>query len=176
MHINDWSDEFLSKFDVNGYYQNLVTAKIQSPMIYLQSHTGLCHYPTKSGKTHTYFAKNPRALNELIDKCKQGGMKVVGYYSLIFNNWAADTYPEWEMVNADGTPIFEEGNEKSRCFKKLEIAANGYNLDLCKYPKKEEEILSIKDTIINYKKHSGAAEEKINSTLAKITEILGIEL
>jgi type I restriction enzyme M protein len=72
--------------------------------------------------------------------------------------------------------IFEEGNEKSRCFKKLEIAANGYNLDLCKYPKEEEEILSIKDTIINYKKHSEAAEEKINSTLAKITEILGIEL
>ena len=72
--------------------------------------------------------------------------------------------------------IFEEGNEKSRCFKKSEIAANGYNLDLCKYPKEEEEILSIKDTIINYKKHSEAAEEKINSTLAKITEILGIEL
>lgn len=72
--------------------------------------------------------------------------------------------------------IAEEGNEKARCFKKSEIAVNGYNLDLCKYPKEEEEILSIKDTIINYKKHSEAAEEKINSTLAKISEILGIEL
>ena len=115
MHINDWSDEFLSKFDVNGYYQNLVTAKIQSPMIYLQSHTGLCHYPTKSGKTHTYFAKNPLALNELIDKCKQGGMKVIGYYSLIFNNWAADTYPKWEMVNADGTTWRDHGQRYGLC-------------------------------------------------------------
>ena len=40
----------------------------------------------------------------------------------------------------------------------------------------EEEILSIKDTIRNYKKHSEAADEKINTTLSKITEILGIEL
>ena len=40
----------------------------------------------------------------------------------------------------------------------------------------EEEILSIKDTILNYKKHSEAADEKINATLSKITEILGIEL
>ena len=84
-------------------------------MIYLQSHTGLCHYPTKSGKTHAYFAKNPRALNELIDKCKQGGMKVVGYYSLIFNNWAADTYPEWEMVNADGTTWRDHGQRYGLC-------------------------------------------------------------
>ena len=36
MHIADWSDEFLSKFDVDDYYKNLVQAKIQSPMIYLQ--------------------------------------------------------------------------------------------------------------------------------------------
>ena len=72
--------------------------------------------------------------------------------------------------------IAEEGNEKARCFKKSEIAANGYNLDLCKYPKEEEEILSIKDTILNYKKHSEAADEKINATLSKITEILGVEL
>ena len=72
--------------------------------------------------------------------------------------------------------ITEEGNEKARCLKKSEIVANGYNLDLCKYPKEEEEILSIKDTILNYKKHSEAADEKINATLSKITEILGIEL
>lgn len=115
MHIADWDDEFLSKFSADDYYKNLVNAKIQSPMIYLQSHTGLCHYPTKSGKTHAYFAKNPRAINELIDKCKAGGMKVVGYYSLIFNNWAADTHPEWEMVNADGRTWRNHGQRYGLC-------------------------------------------------------------
>ena len=70
----------------------------------------------------------------------------------------------------------EEGNPKAKCFTSQELIEGGYNLDLCGYPHEEEEILSIKETIINYKKHSEAAEEKINSTLAKITEILGIEL
>ncbi len=115
MHIADWDDEFLSKFDAETYHKNLVTAKIQSPMIYLQSHTGLCHYPTKSGKTHSYFAKNPHAMNQLIDKCKASGMKVVGYYSLIFNNWAAETYPKWEMVNVDGTTWRDHGQRYGLC-------------------------------------------------------------
>ncbi|WP_086241299.1 HsdM family class I SAM-dependent methyltransferase [Campylobacter devanensis] len=70
----------------------------------------------------------------------------------------------------------EEGNPKAKCFTSKELIEGGYNLDLCGYPHEEEEILSIKETIINYKKHSEAAEEKINATLAKITKILGIEL
>ncbi len=72
--------------------------------------------------------------------------------------------------------IAEEGNEKSRCFKKSEIAANGYNLDLCKYPKEDQEILSVRDTILNYKKLSQAADKKIAASLEKITAALGIEL
>ena len=115
MHINDWDEEFLSQFNADDYYNNLVTAKIQSPMIYLQSHTGLCHYPTKSGKTHEFFKKNPRILNELIDKCHKGDMKVVGYYSLIFNNWAADAHPDWEMVNVDGTTWRDHGQRYGLC-------------------------------------------------------------
>ena len=44
MHIADWSDDFLSKFSADEYYENLKRAKIQSPMIYLQSgiHPILC--------------------------------------------------------------------------------------------------------------------------------------
>lgn len=70
----------------------------------------------------------------------------------------------------------KEGNPKAKCYSSWELIDSGYNFDVCGYPKEEEEILSIKDTIINYKKHSEATEEKINSTLAKITEILRIEL
>ena len=70
----------------------------------------------------------------------------------------------------------EEGNPKAKCFTSQELIEGGYNLDLCGYPHEEEEILSIKETIINYKKHSEVAEEKINVTLARITKILGIKL
>lgn len=41
MHIEDWDDEFLSKFDPEDYVDNLKRAKIQAAMIYMQSHVGL---------------------------------------------------------------------------------------------------------------------------------------
>ena len=55
MHIHDEDERFLSQFNADEYYENLVKAHIQSPMIYLQSHTGLCNYPTETARTHKRF-------------------------------------------------------------------------------------------------------------------------
>ena len=52
MHINDWSEEFLSQFDPDAYFEYLRTAKVDGVMLYLQSHAGLCHYPTAAGVMH----------------------------------------------------------------------------------------------------------------------------
>ena len=41
MHISDSDDAFLAQFNEDEYFYCLEKAKIQSPMIYLQSHTGL---------------------------------------------------------------------------------------------------------------------------------------
>ena len=49
MHIEDCDQSFLSEFSPDAYVEYLKTANIDSAMIYLQSHVGLCHYPTKSG-------------------------------------------------------------------------------------------------------------------------------
>ena len=96
MHIEDWSDEFLSKFSAEAYFENLKKANIESAMIYLQSHVGLCYYPTKVGKLHKGFIGKEDTIKRLIDKCRANGIAVTGYYSLIFNNWAHDTHPSGE--------------------------------------------------------------------------------
>ena len=115
IHVADWNDDFMAKFNPDEYYNNMKKAHVQSPMIYLQSHTGISYYPSKSGYTHKYFKKNPRKMNELIDKCQAGGMKVVAYYSLIFNNWAAATHPEWQIRYADGTVWGDHGQRYGLC-------------------------------------------------------------
>ena len=43
MHIEDWDEAFLSRFDPAEYAANLKKAHIQAPMIYLQSHVGHCN-------------------------------------------------------------------------------------------------------------------------------------
>lgn len=115
IHVADWNDDFMGKFNPDEYYNNMKKAHVQSPMIYLQSHTGISYYPSKSGYTHKYFRENPRKMNELIDKCQAGGMKVVAYYSLIFNNWAAAAHPEWQIRYADGTVWGDHGQRYGLC-------------------------------------------------------------
>ena len=115
MHIHDTDDKFLSEFNAEEYYQNLLTAKIQSPMIYLHSHVGLSNYPTETGRTHKFFTEGENQIKKLIGLCKDGGMKVVGYYSLIFNNWATENHPEWEQIDENGKTWRERGQRYGLC-------------------------------------------------------------
>ncbi len=106
MHIEDWNDEFLSQFDPDAYFECLKMAHIQSPMIYIQAHTGLCFWDTKSGRTHKAFVGNNK-IKRLFDLCHDEGMDVIAYYSLIFNNWAYDAHPQWRTIDVEGCPSRE---------------------------------------------------------------------
>ena len=115
MHINDDNDVYLSNFSSEDYFNYLKEAKIQSPMIYLQAHTGLCYFPTKVAKTHRYFARNRDEIKKLIKLCKDSGMKVVGYYSLIYNNVASDLHPDWECRYENGDTYRSRGQRYGLC-------------------------------------------------------------
>lgn len=103
MHIADWDDKFLSEFDPYQYFECLQKGKIQSTMIYLQSHTGLCNWDSQSGRTHRAFVKENK-IKTLIDLCHQNHMDVIAYYSLIYNNCAYEEHPEWRMMDVHGNP------------------------------------------------------------------------
>ena len=77
MHIEDWDARFLSDFSPEQYYDNLRTARIQSPMLYFQSHVGHCYWPTRTGHVHAAFAEQPDRMRRLVDLCHTGGMDVI---------------------------------------------------------------------------------------------------
>ena len=52
MHIPDWDDAFLSRFDAGQYVAMLGKARAQSIVAYAMSHVGLFNYPTKVGRQH----------------------------------------------------------------------------------------------------------------------------
>lgn len=108
MHIDDWAEKFLSEFDEYNYLKNLKKAHIQCAMIYLQSHIGLCNFPTKVSREHNAFVKNQKIIN-LVKLCRKNDINVVGYYSLIHNNWAEENHPEWRMVKENGRSAMDDG-------------------------------------------------------------------
>lgn len=67
-------------------------------------------------------------------------------------------------------------SEKSRCFSPKQLLDMGLDIDLCKYPKDEEEVLPPKELLEEYHKKRSALDNKIDQKLAQIQKLLGIEV
>ena len=74
--------------------------------------------------------------------------------------------------------IVDAGNndEKSRCFTAKQLLDTDCNLDQCKFPKEEEEILPPAELLADYYKKRAALDHEIDKTLSEIQKILGIEI
>lgn len=129
MHIDDWDDEFLSKFSPENYLENLKAANVQTAMLYFQSHVGLCYYPTKCGKMHNAFHGREDMMQKLAAMCRKSGIKVVGYYSLIYNNCAYHDHPEWRIVPSANE--FGFGESASAANTKSFASNNIFRYALC---------------------------------------------
>ena len=102
MHIEDWNEEFLSKFSADDYYDNLVRAKINLAMIYIQSHVGYCFFPTKAGKMHSAFKGREGEMKKLFEKCRANGIFVTAYFSVIFDNYAYSLSEKFRIRDLNG--------------------------------------------------------------------------
>ena len=112
MHIDDWNDAFLAKFDATNYVTLLKLANVQTAMVYANSSVGLCYWPTKTGRMHRNL-KGRDILGETLNLCRAEGITTVVYYSEIFNNWAYDEHPQWRTVDLQGGHSGTQ--EKGRC-------------------------------------------------------------
>lgn len=116
MHIEDWDPVFLSEFSPETYVANLKKARVNYAMIYLQSHVGLCYYPSATGCVHRHFEKHPDLMKRTVDLCHAENIRVCGYYSLMYNTREHDRHPDWRMIKADGKSI-RSGELKRRTMK-----------------------------------------------------------
>ena len=109
MHIDDWDDHFLAHFDAQDYVAMLQLAGVHSAVVYAHSHVGHCHYPTQVGHPHGCLHSRD-IFGEISHACNNANIAVVAYYSLIFNNWAYNTHPDWRIVYRSET----EGEGRGR--------------------------------------------------------------
>ena len=110
MHIDDWHEDFLREFSPEAYVENLKTAHVNYAMVYLQSHAGLCYFPTKTGTIHRRFEKEPDLIRRVVDLCHEAGIRVIGYYSLNYNTREHDRHPDWRALQENGRSLRENGS------------------------------------------------------------------
>ncbi|MFC1713992.1 beta-galactosidase trimerization domain-containing protein [Candidatus Poribacteria bacterium] len=106
MHITDWDERFMSRFDAQEYLDMLTLAQVQSAVVYAHSHVGLCYFPTKVGKMHSGL-KGRNILGEVIDLCHKNDIAVSVYASLIYDTWAYRNNPDWKIIDLNGNPVSE---------------------------------------------------------------------
>ena len=63
---------------------------------------------------------------------------------------------------------------KSKCFTPQELVDGGLNIDLCKFPKEEEEVLRPEELLAQYWQRRDELDIRIDNTLAEIEEMLGL--
>lgn len=96
MHIEQWSDEFMSQYNPQAYVNLLKKAEFQSIMIYTNSHIGYCYWPTKSGVEHKGTAGKD-VLGQFLHHANEAGLNTILYYSLLFNIWAYENHEDWRI-------------------------------------------------------------------------------
>ena len=102
MHIPDSDPAFLANFDPNRIAATYQRSGVTGAMFYAQSHVGLCYWPTKSGRRHASIGDRD-LVDEWLTALGTRGIAACGYYSVSYNNWAAETHPEWRAEFAPRT-------------------------------------------------------------------------
>lgn len=126
--------------------------------------------------------------NEMADGCKEGfrtretwfyrmdmpeGYK---HFSKTKPMKLEHTHPIQEWWKDRKEIVNDEIGEKSRVFTAQELLDMDCNFDQCKFPKDEEEVLPPDELLRQYHERRNALDAKIDATLGKIQELLGIQL
>jgi hypothetical protein len=98
-HVPDWDDRLLASFDAVDYVSTIAGAGFQSLMQYANSHVGLCLWRTRLGQMHRNM-KGRDYFGEVMEQCRRHGLHRIAYYSLIFDDWAYRTHPDWRIRSA----------------------------------------------------------------------------
>jgi hypothetical protein len=114
MHIPDWDDRFLSRYDPVAYADLCVSAGADAVMVYCNSHAGLSYWPTGVGQVHGNLGGRD-LVGETVELLHERGIDVCAYYSAIFNNWAYDAHPEWRLVASAPGGLWGAGTRYGQC-------------------------------------------------------------
>lgn len=100
-HVPDWDPHLLANFDPAEYVRIIADAGFTSVMEYAKSHVGLCLWQSKVGPLHANM-KGRDYFGDVMQECHKRGLHTVAYYSLIFDIWAFDHFPDWRILPENG--------------------------------------------------------------------------
>src|SRR4051812_9225735 len=80
-------------------------AHVDSVTVFAKCHHGHLYYETKHASRHPGLKKGLDLLGEQVDALHRENIRAPIYISVLCDEYAADTHPDWVAVNPDGTRV-----------------------------------------------------------------------
>lgn len=132
---------------------------------------------------HSVFAPYTSITTNILFFDKTGGTKETWFYRLDMPEGYKNFSKTKPMKLEHFSPVIEWWNNrkeitidnfpKSKKYKIEEIINNNYDIDFCKYPHEEEEILSPQELIKQYREKRASLNADIDKVLTEIITLLG---
>jgi hypothetical protein len=94
------------EFDPEEFAATLKKARVQSINIFAKCHHGYSYYPSKVGPTHPSLKFD--LMGKMIDVLHRNGIKCPLYTTVVYDEYAAESHPEWLQLDSHGTIVGRE--------------------------------------------------------------------
>ncbi len=105
-------------FDPVEFVQVLQQAHVNSITVFAKCHHGFSYYPTEVGVPHPHL-KRPDLMGEMIEACHNAGIRIPIYTTLVWDELAWETHPEWRQISPDGCLAGQAGTPLKPGWKNL---------------------------------------------------------
>lgn len=99
-HTSPHIPEVGADFDPDEFVRMLQDAHVNSITVFAKCHHGYSYYPTKVGTPHPHLKRD--LLGEMIEACHKAGIRVPIYTTVVWDELAWETHPEWRQLLPDG--------------------------------------------------------------------------
>ena len=90
-------------FDADEMARVFAEARVQSVTVFAKCHHGHLYHDTRHPARHPHLAPNLDLMGRQIEALRRRGIAAPVYLSVMLDEFAADTHPEWVGVHPDGT-------------------------------------------------------------------------
>lgn len=102
-HTSPLIPEIGAEFDAEEFAHTLLDAGVNSICVFAKCHHGVSYYPTQIGVRHPHLTRD--LFGEQVAACREHGINVTAYTTVVWDEDAAEKHPEWRQVDKSGRPV-----------------------------------------------------------------------
>ncbi len=104
-HTGPWIGDVGVDFDARDFARTMKKAHVDSVTVFAKCHHGHLYYETQRPERHPGLKRGTKLLEQQVEALHREGIRAPIYISILCDEYAADTHPEWIAMQPDGKHV-----------------------------------------------------------------------